>query len=230
MTHHSVWVCRRTRHRIVQSYRPKPSNVTCNLRTGTPKARKLDTFKRHIDKFAPISGDEFEQIIKFFETRDVAKKENLLEEGQLCRHHYFVLEGLLRKFHINEKGIEQTTEFAIETWWMTDHIAYEHGTASEFCIQAVEKSKVLYITHDRQEMLVQAFPVMERYFRFVYQRAFAAAQLRFKYLSSLSKEEFYLQAIRNHPEFVQRVPQYLIASYLGFTPEYLSQIRNRRIS
>jgi CRP-like cAMP-binding protein len=190
----------------------------------------LDIFKRHIDKFARVSDAEFEEIEKFFVTRDVAKKENLLVEGQTCRHHYFVLDGLLRKFFINEKGIEQTTEFAIETWWMTDNIAYERKTPSEFYIQAVEKSTILYITLDKQEELVKTFPIMERYFRFIYKRAYAAAQMRVKYLYSLSKEEFYFQSVSRHPEFAQRVPQYLLASFLGFTPEYLSEIRKKRIS
>jgi len=190
----------------------------------------LNTFKKHVDKFAQVSNDEFDEIKKFFDTKGVAKKENLLAEGQICRHHYFVLEGLLRKFYINEKGIEQTTEFAIETWWMTDNIAYEHKLPSEFYIQAVEKSQILSITQDNQEKLVQAFPVMERYFRFVYQRAYAAAQMRVKYLYSLSKEEFYFQSVERYPEFAQRVPQYLLASFLGLTPEYLSEIRKKRSS
>src|SRR5690606_32043259 len=95
----------------------------------------------------------------------------------------------------------------------------------EFYIQAVEKSLVLYITQEKQEKLLEKFPVMERYFRFVYQRAFAAAQKRIKFLFSFSKEEFYFQAVKNHPDFVQRVPQYLIASYLRITHEYLSEIR-----
>jgi CRP-like cAMP-binding protein len=190
----------------------------------------LHIFKKHIDKFAQVSTDEFDAIQKFFTIKNVAKKENLLEEGQICKHHYFVLDGLLRKFFINEKGIEQTTEFAIETWWMTDNIAYEHKTPSAFYIQAVEKSRILYITQDNQEKLVKAFPVMERYFRFIYQRAYAAAQMRVKYLFSLSKEAFYLQSVERYPEFAQRIPQYLLASFLGFTPEYLSEIRKKRLS
>jgi len=189
-----------------------------------------EIFKNHINKFVKITDEEFEEILKFFTTKLVAKKENLLQEGQVCKHHFFVLEGLLRKFYINEKGIEQTTEFSIETWWMTDNIAYEHRLPTEFYIQAVEKSEIIYITQDNQEKLLTAFPVMERYFRFVYQRAYAAAQMRVKYLFSLSKEEFYFELLRKHPEFVQRVPQYLIASFLGFTPEYLSEIRKRSVS
>lgn len=189
-----------------------------------------DIFKKHIAKFAKVPEDDFEQIIKFFDIREAGKKENLLEQGQICRHHYFVLEGLLRKFYINEKGTEQTTEFAIETWWLTDNFAYENQLPTEFYIQAVEKSTLLCITPGKRQKLLEEFPVMERYFRFVYQRAYAAAQKRIKFLFSFSKEEFYFQAVRNHPEFIQRVPQYLIASYLGFTPEYLSEIRKRALS
>ncbi|QSW89628.1 Crp/Fnr family transcriptional regulator [Flavobacterium endoglycinae] len=189
-----------------------------------------DIFKKHIAKFAKVPEDDFEQIIKFFDISEAGKKENLLEQGQICRHHYFVLEGLLRKFYINEKGNEQTTEFAIETWWLTDNFAYENQLPTEFYIQAVEKSTLLCITPEKRQKLLEEFPVMERYFRFVYQRAYAAAQKRIKFLFSFSKEEFYFQAVRNHPEFIQRVPQYLIASYLGFTPEYLSEIRKRALS
>lgn len=187
-------------------------------------------FKQHIAKFAEISDDDLEEILSFFEMKVISKKENILEEGQLCRHNIFVLKGLLRKFFINEKGNEQTIEFAIETWWINDNIAFERKCATEFYIQAVEKSEILCITYENQEKLVKAFPAMERYFRFVYQRAYAAAQMRIKYLFSLSKEDFYFNLANRYPEFVQRVPQYLIASFLGFTPEYLSEIRKKSIS
>ncbi len=187
-------------------------------------------FRQHLQKFINISDEDFLEIIQYFQIKLVAKKENLLEEGQVCRFHYFVLKGMLRKFFITEKGVEQTTEFAIETWWLTDNTAYEHQVPSQHYIQAVEKAEILYISWENQETLVAAFPVMERYFRFVYQRAYAAMQVRVQYIFSLSKEEFYFQLEHKHPEFVQRVPQYLIASFLGFTPEYLSEIRKKRIS
>jgi len=190
----------------------------------------IEIFKKHITKFAQISDDEFEGIKIFFDIKEINKKENLLEEGQICKNHYFVLKGLLRKFYVNEKGSEQTTEFAIETWWLTDNFAYENQIPTEFYIQAIEKSTILFITLEKQKKMLEQFPVMERYFRFVYQRAYAAAQKRIKFLFSFSKEEFYFQALRNHQEFVQRVPQYLIASYLGFTPEYLSEIRKKLLS
>lgn len=187
-------------------------------------------FREHLEKFIRVSDAEFDGIWKYFNTKRVAKKENILTEGQTCRHHYFVLTGLLRMFFINEKGVEQTTEFAIETWWITDNTAYEKQLPTPFFIQAVEKSEILYIDHESQEKLLHEFPVMERYFRFVYQRAYAAGQMRIRYIFGYSKEEFYFSLVELYPEFVQRVPQYLIASYLGFTPEYLSEIRKKGTS
>lgn len=187
-------------------------------------------FKNHLEKFIKIDESEFSDILSFFEIKSVKKKENLLVEGQICKSHYFVLNGCLRKFFINGKGIEQTTEFAIENWWITDNFAYERGLSTEFYIQAVEKSEILVIGREAQEKLLIEFPKMERYFRFVYQRAYAATQMRLKYLYDFSKEEFYEHLCNGHPEFVQRIPQYLVASFLGFTPEYLSEIRNKKRS
>lgn len=189
-----------------------------------------EIFKAHLKKFIEINDSEFSDIISFFQISNVRKKENLLVEGQICKSHYFVIDGCLRKFFINEKGLEQTTEFAIENWWITDNIAYEHRQVTEFYIQAVETSKILTIDSYSQEKLLIEFPKMERYFRFVYQRAYSASQLRIKYLYAFSKEEFYHHLNKNHPEFVQRIPQYLIASFLGFTPEYLSEIKNKKRS
>ncbi|MFC4165652.1 Crp/Fnr family transcriptional regulator [Epilithonimonas zeae] len=187
-------------------------------------------FKAHLDKFITITDEDFALILDYFEVKNFRKKEILLEEGQVCRQNYFVLKGLLRKFFINEKGIEQTTDFALETWWMTDNFSFERKTPADFSIQTVEKSEVLTISSDSQEKLLNDFPIMEKYFRLIYQRAFAANQRRVKYIFTYSKEDFYFSLVKQYPEFVQRVPQYLIASFLGFTPEYLSEIRKKSIS
>lgn len=185
---------------------------------------------QHIRKFTTLTETESEAVISYFEVLAVAKKENLVTTGQVCRYHYFVENGCLRKFFMTDKGTEQTTEFAIENWWITDNIAYEKHLPTGFFIQAVEKSTVLAITYAKQEALLRDYPQMERYFRFVYQRAYAASQMRIKYLYDYSREELYFHFLDRHPDFVQRVPQYLLASFLGFTPEYLSEIRARKRS
>src|SRR3954468_19036946 len=71
----------------------------------------FNQFKAHINKFTAVSDEEFNEIARFFQIKTIGKKENLLEEGEICKSNYFVLKGVLRKFFVNEKGVEHTTEF-----------------------------------------------------------------------------------------------------------------------
>ncbi len=189
-----------------------------------------EQLKIHFQKFIEIEEEEFLEIARYFTLENFKKKQNLLEQGEICKTNYFVIKGILRKFFINEKGVEQTTEFAIENWWMTETFSFLHQSPTEFHIQAVEASEVIVIQKESLEELLEKHPIMEKYFRQVYQKAYAAAQLRIKYLYEHSREELYHFFREKQPEFLQRVPQYLIASYLGFTPEYLSEIRRKSIS
>jgi hypothetical protein len=126
--------------------------------------------------------------------------------------------------------VEQTTHFAIENWWLTDYLAFQSQQTTGFYIQAVENTQVLAIDWHAQERLLAQYPYLERYFRLVYQRAYGADQLRIKYLYAFSREELYHHFSTHFPEFIQRIPQYLLASFLGFTPEYLSEIRKKKRS
>ena len=184
----------------------------------------------HLSGFVPLKEEDQAGILAFFQRKHVKKKDNLLEEGRLCKYHYFIEQGCLRLFFVNEKGVEQTTHFAIENWWLTDYLAFQSQQTTGFYIQAVENTQVLAIDWHAQERLLAQYPYLERYFRLVYQRAYGADQLRIKYLYAFSREELYAHFSTHFPEFIQRVPQYLLASFLGFTPEYLSEVRKKKRS
>jgi CRP-like cAMP-binding protein len=187
----------------------------------------MEVFKNHLAKFIEIEEDEFLKVVSYFKVKKVRKKENLLIEGKVCRHTYFVLDGCLRKYFVNERGVEQTTEFAIENWWITDNFAFERQLKTDFFIQAIEHSTILQIDYFTLEQLLREHPVMEHYFRMIYQRAYASAERRIRMLYEFTREELYVHFATHYPEFVRRVPQYLLASFLGFTPEYLSEIKNK---
>jgi len=186
--------------------------------------------KNHIQKNVPLADSQFAAILPFFQSLDLKKKQNLLNEGQVCPANYFVVKGCLRLFFVNEKGIEQTIQFAIENWWLSDYASFTKQQPSSFAIQAVERSEVLALGFREQDEMLQQCPLMERYFRLIHQRVHAATQFRVKSLYTLSREELYYDFLDHYPEFVQRIPQYLLASFLGFTPEYLSEIRNKKRS
>jgi CRP-like cAMP-binding protein len=184
----------------------------------------------HIAKFIPLVREDFAEIMLFFDSQSVKKKQNLVEEGNVCRANYFVEKGCLRMFFLDVDGTEQTIQFAIENWWMTDIEAFNKGKKAAFSIQAVENTEVLAITKYEMERMLGTYPLMESYFRQVYERAYAASLFRVKYIMRLSKEEIYDHFSGNFPEFVQRIPQKVLASFLGITPEYLSEIRKKRMA
>jgi CRP-like cAMP-binding protein len=189
-----------------------------------------ENLKNHIGKFVKISEEDYSKILPYFTAIEAVKKQNLLTEGEICKSNYFVIKGCLRLFFINERGVEQTIQFALENWWLADYTSFSSQIPSDFYIQAVEKSEVLALDFSSQEKMLQQFPQMEKYFRSVHQRAHAASQFRIKSLYNFSREELYHQFNKRYPEFVQRIPQYLLASFLGFTPEYLSEIRAKKLS
>lgn len=185
-------------------------------------------FISHIRRYVELTEQDVAKIESSVLLLDLKKKEYLLTEGQVCKFNYFVEKGCIRMFYINDKIVEQTTQFALEEWWLSDYFSFAKQLPSQYSIQAVEKSLVVAIDYQLQDKLFDEIPQLERYFRIMMQRALAASQLRVKLIYQLSKEEMYKHFNTSFPHFFQRVPQYMIASYLGLTPEYLSELRKKK--
>lgn len=184
-------------------------------------------FIEHLKKHILLTDEDIQVLLTYIKIKSIKKKEFLLKEGQICKGNYFVETGLLRMFYINEKGNEQITQFALENWWLSDYMSLMMQAPSKFYLQAVEDSEIVIVEHQKQEELFERLPQLERYFRIMMQRAYAASQMRVKYFHDLSKEENYRQFVSLFPKFIQRIPQYMLASYLGITPEYLSELRKK---
>ncbi|HUP11468.1 MAG TPA: Crp/Fnr family transcriptional regulator [Niastella sp.] len=165
----------------------------------------------------------------YFEPRTYKKKQFLLQEGDRCQEKFFIVTGCVYIYYLRQNGIDQTIDFALENWWTSDFMAFQHHAPARFSIRAVETTTVLCITANRQRDLLDKMPELNGYFHQVFQKAYAASQIRLRKLYELSKEELYRDFSTNFPDFIQRVPQYLLASFLGFTPEYLSEIRKKSI-
>lgn len=184
---------------------------------------------KHIQKFVNLEQPEITILESSLNTSKIKKKEHVLEEGQICNTMYFVTKGCFRQYIINSKGTEQTLQFAIESWWITDFVSYHNNAPSRFYIQAVEHSDIIAIEKPVLESLLIKIPKLERYFRIVAQKAFGAAQMRINFLFTMSAEERYNHFKNQQPDFVQRVPQYMLASYLDFSAEFMSKIRAGKV-
>lgn len=182
----------------------------------------------HINRFVDLSDDEQDTLASLLKSFSLKKKSFLLEQGAVCRANYFVVKGCLRLYFIDIKGVEQTTQFGIENWWITDLSSFLFQKPSEFFIQAAENTEVIAIEHHNYDEMFARIPKIEKYFRLVLQKTHQASQRRIMFLYSFTAEERYRHFNSLFPEFVQRIPQYMLASYLGFTPEFLSKIRAHR--
>lgn len=184
---------------------------------------------KHIEKFITLEPSEAAILQSSLHVSSIKKKDLVLQEGQICDTLYFIIKGCMRQYIINSKGTEQTLQFGIENWWITDYLSYHNHIPSHFYIQAVEKSEVIALQKETLEALLIQIPKLERYFRIVAQKSFGAAQMRIKFLFTMSAEERYHHFNNLNPEFVQRVPQYMLASYLDFSAEFMSKIRAGKV-
>jgi CRP-like cAMP-binding protein len=179
---------------------------------------------RHID----LNEEEKAFFASLLRIIRVKKKQLIVQPEFVCKYKSFVLRGSLRSFLMGREGQEHTISIAIENWWIADYHSYIHQVPATLFVEALEDSIIAQIDYNAEQLLMETYPKFERFFRIISQRSLASTQHRM--LSNLSKsaEERYEEFERKYPQMISRVPQYIIASYLGFSPEFLSKIRNNR--
>ena len=178
-----------------------------------------------IKTIIPLTEEEFDYCRSRFVPKKLRKRQYLLQEGDVCRYQAFVEKGMLRSYTTDEKGAEHILQFASEGWWIADLSSYLTGEPSRFHIEALEEAELLLLSRPHWEELMQKVPKLEHYFRILVQNHLVATQKRLMQSLSETAEEKYVQFTHTYPECLQRVPQHMIASYLGVTRETLSRLR-----
>ncbi len=185
------------------------------------------TLIKNICELVPLSEKEVEVVCDAFIPRHLKKKELLLQKGEPSNHMRFVSDGCMKVYSVDEDGQEHILQFGISGWWVNDLYAFLTNSPATFFIQAITESTMLQIHRDRLDQLYDEVPMIDRFFRLKTQNGYVALQERTIHSMSESAEQRYTKFINRYRNMEQRIPQYMIASYLGVTPEHLSAIRKK---
>lgn len=185
-----------------------------------------DLLRQKFAETIDLTDEEFEFCKTLFQPKKLRKKQYLLQEGDVCRYTIFVEKGILKSYTIDKKGSEHILQFAMEGWWIGDLYSFFTGLPSMYNIDALEDSELLLITKPNWDILLERVPKLERFFRILIQNNLVATQKRLIGSFSETAEKKYENLMNSFSDCYQRVPQHMIASYLGITRETLSRIRN----
>lgn len=172
-----------------------------------------------------LSAGQKAQIAAAMQFKNISRKQYLLQAGELCRHLYFICQGALRVYAIDEKGREHTISIAEEGTWITDYESFYTSRPSSYCLKALENSVLIQCSRDKLNSLKNEIPAIRKMDTIITYNDIIATEKRVYAAISLTAEERYRQMMRHHPNYVHRFSQVIIASYLGITFETLSRIR-----
>lgn len=185
----------------------------------------LAHLKEYLLAKLPLTDAQFAALAQTLEPRILARQQVLVRQGEVGRYGAFVARGCLRSFVVDKKGKEHVLQFAPENWWIADQHGLLHHEPALFSIDALEDSQVLLFGPEFYRQLPRLGPAFQTFFYGLQQNSLQAMQKRLIATLSATAEERYLDFIRTYPSLTRRLPQRLIAAYLGITPESLSRIR-----
>lgn len=184
-----------------------------------------DNFKAYLENNWGLTSTEVEQLTDCIKTKSVQKDEFLLRQGEVCKMTFFVEQGLLRFYVLNENGKSDILQFAPENWLVSDRGSVYFNEPSHYFIDAVENSTVVLIDSDFIDRISEVSPLFRKYNERLLHNHIRHLNKRVSLLLGASAKTRYLDFIKLHPEVLLRVPQWMVASYLGITPESLSRVR-----
>lgn len=190
----------------------------------------VTSFIEHLKNSIPLSAQEESLIVSKIKWRKYQKGQYILQQGDPCKYLNFIITGTTKTFHIDSDGNEHIFRFAIENWWASDLPSYLNQETSNTSIQCLKNTEVVQISLDSLEELYREVDELEHFFRILFQKVSISLEKRIITNLSFSAQEKYVLFKKEYPEFEQRIPQYMIASYLGISKQYLSEIRNKIIS
>lgn len=183
----------------------------------------------HVRNKIRLTEQEEEYFLSLFASNHFYSRTQILNPGDQCHFQYFVVNGCLRVFYLDEHGEEHNVKFAIENWWAFDIASFFESIPAYYGISALEDTAALQLNQEDYHTLLDKVPAFERFYKLMLQQSFIALQHRITQFLAIPAEERYVQFQLKYPGLESRISQRHIASYLGITPVFLSMLRKRFI-
>lgn len=187
----------------------------------------FEFFLKYLQDKISLSLEEVEMIRSVAIEKKLRRKQYLLQQGEIWKYNAFVSSGLLKSYSISEDGQEHIMSFSPENYWTGDRASLMNGTPSQFNIDAIEDSEVILIEKMNFESLCKNIPQLNNMVNAILQKSFVVSQSRIHTQISLSAEEKYQDFLKKFPKISNRIPQHMIAAYIGITPETLTRLRRK---
>lgn len=188
----------------------------------------MEKILKHFDKYLPLDDMEKEALTSRLTRRTIKRKQYILQEGDICKHFTYVVEGCFKMYGVDNSGTEHNLVFTAEDDWIADIDSLHKERPSKLCIEAIEPSVILQISKGDLWYLYVNYPKFDRNFRVIIEDKYIELQNRLLQTFSTTALERYESFLEQYPNLSNRLPNTQIASYLGITPEFLSKIRNER--
>ncbi len=179
----------------------------------------------HFETYLPLNEEERRLVEARATLRKIKRRQMILQEGFVCNHYSFVVEGCFRMYGLDNKGTEYNLQFAAENDWIADIGSFHSGKPSQLFIEAIEPSVIWQIKKKDLYFLYLSIPKLDRIFKVIIENKYVELQNRVLQNISSTAQQRYLNFLEQYPTLSLRLPNVQIASYLGITPEFLSKIR-----
>lgn len=185
-----------------------------------------DLLRQHIAKTISLTDEQFDYCYAHFQPHSYKKGQAIISEGDLVDGEYFVIEGCLKSFYINDDIKMFILQFAMPTWWASDYHALYSGAKATINVDCITDAQVLRISNADREKLCGEIHAVEHFFRWRTNKGYVASQKRLLSFMNNDAKYRYEELLKMYPELYNLVPKQLIAAYLGVTRETLSRLHH----
>lgn len=185
-------------------------------------AREL--LREHLSKTVTLSEEQFEYVCSHFEEQRFTKGQTIIAAGDKVSREYFVVEGCLKSFYINDDVKLFILQFSMPNWWASDFEALYSGERAKIHVDCITDATVLVLSNENREKLCREIHEMEYFFRWRTNKGYVATQKRLLSFMNNNAKQRYEELLSLYPQLYNLVPKHLIAAYLGVSRETLSRL------